>query len=61
MEDLFVISTEDIQYIAKRRIGRELSHNELVRVKDGLNAGLESWEFVAFVAIDDVMQDTARE
>ena len=57
MEDIFVISVEDIQHLAKGYIGRELIHEELVRVKKGLNAGLESWEYVATVAIDEMIKE----
>ncbi len=59
MEDIFVISVEDIQHLAKSYIGRELIHDELVRVKKGLNAGLDSWEYVATVAIDEITKNNS--
>lgn len=59
MENLFTISVADIQHLAKSYIGRELTHDELIRVKKGLNAGLESWEYVATVAIDEITKDTS--
>jgi hypothetical protein len=60
MEDIFTISVEDIQHLAKSYMGRELVHDELVRVKKGLNTGLESWEYVATVAIDELIKENSK-
>ncbi len=54
MEDIFVISVEDIQYLARRKIGRELTIEELQRVKEGVEFGLECWEDVVIYAIDEL-------
>jgi len=54
MEDIFVISVEDVQYVAKEKIGRELTIEELERVKKGVEFGLECWEDVIIYAIDEL-------
>jgi len=54
MKDIFVISVEDVQYVAKEKIGRELTIEELERVKKGVEFGLECWEDVIIYAIDEL-------
>lgn len=54
MRDIFVISVEDVQYVAKEKIGRELTIEELERVKKGVEFGLECWEDVIIYAIDEL-------
>jgi len=54
MEDIFVISVEDVQYVAKEKIGRELTSEELEQVKKGVEFGLECWEDVVIYAIDEL-------
>lgn len=60
MGDIFVISSEDVQNLAVSHIGRELTPSELARVKKGLNFGLDSWEYVATVAIDELTKDSSK-
>lgn len=54
MKDIFVISVEDVQYVAKEKIGRELTIEELERVQKGVEFGLECWEDVIIYAIDEL-------
>jgi len=54
MRDIFVISVEDVQYVAKEKIGRELTIEELEQVKKGVEFGLECWEEVVIYAIEEL-------
>lgn len=60
MTYIFTISVGDIQSVAIERIGRRLTTDELRRVKKGMHAGLEPWESVAEVAIDEVTTATIK-
>jgi hypothetical protein len=51
---IFVISVGDVQYLARKKIGRELTIEELERVKRGVEFGLECWEDVVIYAIDEL-------
>lgn len=48
---LYIISVEDVQEIAKRTIGRELTSDELYRVKKGIE-----WVTVVKTAIRDAVE-----
>ena len=55
MDYIFKIGVDDVQEIALKRIGRELSIEELKRVKKGVEFGLElSWDVVVKTAIEEV-------
>lgn len=54
MRTIFKISVEDVQYIAKKKLGRKLTIDELEAVKKGIEFGLECWEEVVGYAIDDL-------
>lgn len=54
MKNLFVISSKDVQYLAEKKIGRKLTLEELEQVKKGLEFGLECWEDVVNIAIDEI-------
>jgi len=55
LDYIFKIGVDDAQNIALERIGRELTLEELKRVKKGVEFGLElSWDVVVKTAIDDV-------
>lgn len=54
MKNLFTISSEDVQCIAKKKIGRILTIEELERVQKGIEFGLECWEDVVFTAIEEL-------
>lgn len=54
MKDIFEIPIEDVQYIAKNKIGRKLTVEELKRIKSGVEFGLECWEDVVLTAIEDL-------
>lgn len=43
MKDIFVISIEDVQDLAENEIGRELRIDELEKVKEEVDSGLECW------------------
>jgi hypothetical protein len=51
MRNIFVISVEDVQYLAKEKIGRKLTIEELEQVQRGVEFGLECWQNVAEDAI----------
>ena len=58
MNYIFKIGVDDAQNIALKRIGRELTLEELERVKKGVEFGLElSWDVVVKTAIDEVAGD----
>ncbi|MDH5684290.1 MAG: hypothetical protein OEZ20_07495 [candidate division WOR-3 bacterium] len=54
MKNIFVIPVEDVQYIAKKKIGRKLTIEELKRVKSGVDFGFECWEEVVLTSIEDL-------
>ena len=54
MKDIFAISVEDVQYLAKKKVGRELTIEELERVQKGVEFGLECWEGVVIAAIEEL-------
>ena len=55
MDYIFKIGVDDTQYIARKRIGRELTIEELRRVKKAVEFGLElSWDVVVNTAIDEI-------
>lgn len=54
MEEIFVISVEDVQHLALKKIGRELTQDELYKVKKGIEFGLECWEEVVIASIKEL-------
>ena len=60
MEHIFRISVEDVQLLAKQKLGRELSVEELEQVQTGVEFGLECWEEVVLTAIEEAVQLEAR-
>lgn len=60
MRNIFTIPVEDVQYIAQQKIGRKLSLEELERVKNGVEFGLECWEEVVGYAIDELIAIEAK-
>lgn len=60
MNNLFVISSKDIQYLAEKKIGRKLTVEELELVKKGLEFGLEYWEEVVNTTIDEVINNKIK-
>jgi len=55
LDYIFKIGIDDAQHLARQRIGRELSIEELERVRKGVEFGLElSWDVVLKTAIDEV-------
>ena len=59
MEYIFQVGIDDAQYLAREKIGRELTIEELERVRKGVEFGLECWEEVLICAIQDVVSDNA--
>lgn len=57
MKVLFQLTDEDAQYLAMKVIERELSEDELRRVKKGLEFGLEYWEEVMITAIKEIADE----
>jgi hypothetical protein len=54
MSNLFIISDEDVQYLAKKKLNRELTQEELGQVKKGVEFGLECWEGVVISEIEEL-------
>ena len=54
MKNIFRISVDDVQYLARKKIGRKLSLRELGRVKKGVEFGLECWEDVVIDSINEL-------
>lgn len=54
MKNLFTISSEDVQYVAKKKLCRKLTTDELYQVQRGIEFGLECWEEVVGYAIDEL-------
>jgi hypothetical protein len=55
---LYRITREDAQHFARKRIGRELTEEELDLVKKGLESGLNfGLDIVFAAAIDDAIED----
>ncbi len=60
MRHIFMISVEDVQYLAIKKLGRKLDIYELERVQKGVEFGLENcWEEVVIDAIDEL--ETVKE
>ena len=53
---LYIISVEDAQIIAKRVVGRELTKDELNKVKKGIEWGLEGWTTIVRTAIENAVR-----
>ena len=53
-EILFVLTREDAQMMARERIGRELTNEEMHAVEKGLSAGLDGWHEIMAIAIRGV-------
>jgi hypothetical protein len=54
MRNIFVIGVEDVQYLAKEKLGRKLTIEELELVKKGVELGLECWEDVVIDGIEEL-------
>lgn len=58
MDYIFRIGVDDAQNIARKRIGRELTIEELKQVRKGVEFGLElSWDVVVKTAIDEIIEN----
>ena len=54
MKNVFEIPVEHVQYLAKEKIGRKLSGEELHQISKGVEFGLECcWEEVVTTAIKE--------
>ena len=54
-ELLYGINVWDVQTLAKERIGRELSFDEMNSVKKGIEWGFFDWFDVVNIAIDEAI------
>lgn len=59
MKVLFVLTDEDAQILARDKVGRELTDDELECVKKGVEFGLECWEEVMNTAIEEVINNSS--
>ena len=53
-EPFFALSDEDLQWIAKDVIKRDLTEDEIHQVRKGVEAGLDDWSEIAAIAIRGV-------
>ncbi len=61
MDNIFVIRVDDVQRIAGKKIGRELTIEELEQVQKGVEFGLElSWMEIIEDAIDELEIDVIK-
>lgn len=54
MKNIFEIPIEDIQRIARKKTGRDLTIEELEQVKKGVEWGFVFWDEVVINAIDEL-------
>lgn len=58
MENVFKITVDDVQNIARKKIGRNLTIEELEQVQKGVEFGLElSWMEIIEDAVDELKID----
>lgn len=57
MKDVFAISVDDVQEVALKEIGRELTCKEMHQVKSGISWGFYEWEEVVIAAIEGCLQN----
>jgi len=60
MEDIFVITVEEVQHLAKEKFGRYLDTEELKQVQKRAQFGLECWEEVVIYAIKDIISENEK-
>ena len=60
MKNIFTIPVADVQRIAKEKVGRKLTIEELERVKDSVEFGLEYWEDVVKIAIEEGISQNSK-
>lgn len=53
MKNLFTISSEDVQYVAKKKLCRKLTTDELYQVQRGIEFGLECWEKIVSMQLNN--------
>lgn len=54
---LFVLTEEEAHLLTEEKIGRRLTDEELEQVQKGLEFGLEFWEEVMRIAIDEAVKE----
>ena len=60
MKDIFVITVEEVQHLAKEKLGRYLDSGELKQVQKRVQFGLECWEEVVIYAIKDIISENEK-
>ena len=53
-EIIYAITVEDVQRIAKQKMGRLLDYTEIYSVKKGIEWGLDNWDEIIKVAISNL-------
>ena len=53
-EIIFALTVADVQYFAEQKLGRTLDYYEVHSVKKGVEWGLDYWDEVIKVAIDNL-------
>lgn len=56
-ELVYYIGIDDLQDIAKERIGRKLEFDEIQKVKKGIEWGFVDWDDVVKSAIDEAVKE----
>ena len=55
-ELVYAINVWDVQELARERIGRELTYEEMYDVKKGIEGGFFDWYEIVNIAIDDATE-----
>jgi len=54
------IAQEDVQNVANRKLGRNFTDEELLRVRKGMEYGLVMWEALIKYAVDEIEMPKVR-
>ena len=53
-EIVFAITVADVQFFAEQELGRKLNYEEMYSVQKGVEWGIDVWDEVVKVAIEDL-------
>ena len=53
-EIIYAITVSDVQIFAEQKLGRKLNYQEMYSVQKGVEWGMDSWDDIIKVAIDNL-------